>query len=543
VEAFVVRSGRVSLIVRRGGLWRRSPLVLLLATALTATVTDFPTLAAAADTPAPTAATAPSVAGPAVAAAPPQAADDQVSAVQKAAASHQPVELLAAATPTSQVFANPDGTWTSNVSAEPVRAFVGGHWQPLDLNLRQDGDRVVPAASAAPVSFSAGGDRAALTAKSGAATYSIEMPAMLPKPILTGDTATYPDVAAGVDLQLRATRTGFEDSLVIKRRDADISNLQLPLRVDGATAKPAANGSTDYVDPHGRTLFGVAAPLLFDATRDANGRPALKPLGHQLVTKAGTTLFELKPDPALLADPATQFPVTLDPSVHVSEINDMWIGSGGMSGSGTAEMRVGYYPGNSQTHRSFIKFNTASLSGKHVLSATLALYQWATASCTAKATRIYGLAGPFSDATTWANQPSTVSTIEAETSSAFGGSSCPANWVRYDVSGLASKWAAGTQANNGMLVRSSVESDTSAWLRFYGADYTDQSHVPSLAVTYNSYSAVPSALTASPQGSAGWTNSLTPTLSATGQDADGGTLRHDFEVYIYGGGSLVTGGW
>ncbi|MFD0479756.1 hypothetical protein ACFQ0B_75140 [Nonomuraea thailandensis] len=42
----------------------------------------------------------------------------------------------------------------------------------------------------------------------------------LPKPTLSGDTATYPEVMPGVDLQVTADVDGFSHLLVVKSRAA-----------------------------------------------------------------------------------------------------------------------------------------------------------------------------------------------------------------------------------------------------------------------------------------------------------------------------------
>ena len=63
----------------------------------------------------------------------------------------------------------------------------------------------------------------------------------LPEPVLTGSSATYPDVRPGTDLVVKATRAGFEEFVVAKDRAAlDAALAGRPAEV-GHGAEPAAD--------------------------------------------------------------------------------------------------------------------------------------------------------------------------------------------------------------------------------------------------------------------------------------------------------------
>jgi len=115
-------------------------------------------------------------------------------------------------------------------------------------------------------------------------------------------------------------------------------------------------------------------------------------------------------------------------------------------------------------------------------------------------------------------------------------------------SGLAQAWAAGTVANHGVLLRQGTESDTAAWWRFYGMDWTDPTHLPSLAVTYNHPPATPTGpATAPPAACATGTgrpllNTTTPQLAATVADPDGGLVQAKFTITPVGGSTPVASG-
>jgi hypothetical protein len=95
---------------------------------------------------------------------------------------------------TGQVFANPDGTFTAEENAVPVRAKrADGSWAPIDLTLRANPDgSVSPTVTAVPLTLSGGGtaDLATVSLSLTQERFTLGWPAALPKPTLSGDTAT-----------------------------------------------------------------------------------------------------------------------------------------------------------------------------------------------------------------------------------------------------------------------------------------------------------------------------------------------------------------
>lgn len=85
---------------------------------------------------------------------------DSISAQVTARASGKRVEDLSQGDAFTQVFANADGSWTSETASEPVRAQDDeGEWAPIDLTLVKVGGRLVPKNAPGEVSLSAGGDK------------------------------------------------------------------------------------------------------------------------------------------------------------------------------------------------------------------------------------------------------------------------------------------------------------------------------------------------------------------------------------------------
>ena len=479
-------------------------------------------------------------------------AADPASAQAAAKSSGHRVEISSRRDADEQTFANADGTFTTETTAEPVRAQkADGSWAPIDTGLVKDGKGVHPGLALGSVAFSPGGATAPLASLSdGSGSLQVSWPGVLPAPTLAGDTATYASVQPNTDLIVRATRRGYEDSVVLRTAPTlSQQSFRFGLKTSGWVASANDRGMVTLTSAAGAKAAVMAPSRMFDAHRDPlSGEPdRFGAVTTQLVTaKDGSQQLVLTPDPKFLADPTTTYPVAIDPDVHLGEANDMWVASNSTGGSGSSELRVGYYSGNAATHRSFVKFSQAPISAKHVISATLSLYQWYTPTgCTAKNSRIYALSAGFDDSTTWTTQPGAGPTLYAQSNAVYGATGCTSWWNTYDVTSLAAGWAGGTIANYGLLVRSGTESDTSAWWRFYGQ--TNGTNVPTLAVSYNSYptvgvrSTVPSTPCATGSGRP-FENNVRPRLNGIFSDADGGTVKGSFEVWPQGGSSAFNSG-
>lgn len=109
-------------------------------------------------------------------------------AAGQAASSGERVEIESFTDETTQVFAEPDGSFTMESSPVPQRVRSGGGWAPVDTDLVAVGDGTVrPEASAAEVAFSGGGDGAPM-ARVGIGSNAVELdwPEPLPEPDLEG---------------------------------------------------------------------------------------------------------------------------------------------------------------------------------------------------------------------------------------------------------------------------------------------------------------------------------------------------------------------
>ncbi|MFC9295498.1 ricin-type beta-trefoil lectin domain protein [Streptomyces sp. NPDC057011] len=193
----------------------------------------------------------------------------------QAKSSGKPVLIDHLTTASSQTFATPDGTLTTETALEPERVKnASGLWQKVDATLRVEADgTVAPAAVPSPLSFSGGGTGAMATMTTAdGMKLALKAPFPLPKPALNGDSALYSSVLPGVDLELTATRAGgWRQVLIVRTAEAAASpalkKLRFPVEANGLTVSADDAGNLKAADAQGNARFTAPTPLMWDSTR------------------------------------------------------------------------------------------------------------------------------------------------------------------------------------------------------------------------------------------------------------------------------------
>jgi RHS repeat-associated protein len=467
---------------------------------------------------------------------------DLVSAQLLARRSGHRVEVTGLRTETTMTWANPDGTLTSDIASAPVRVKTPSGWQDIDPTLVADQTGVHPKVARAKVQFSPGGSGDAANLTVGSRSVGFGWTGSLPAPALNGAVATYRDVAAGADLELQALPAGYAERLVLRTRPATAPVFRFPLRLTGLTAAVASSGRITLTDASGKLVAQADPARMWGAERDPNADEPTR-VGSVAVRITGSPpdqVLEVAPDPAFLADPQVTYPVTIDPSPNLAATADTFIDSGfpDSSYSSDPELKSGTYNSGTNKLRTLMKFDSSPISGTHVLSATLKLYETWSWSCTARQVNIYRATSDWPLSVTWNTRPSTNGFLQASANVAKGhDSGCPAGWVNFDLQGLAQAWADGSVPNYGFYVQAASETDNYGWKKFSSHS---GSNPPVLTVTYNSYPATPG-VSMSP-GNGAFVATTTPTLKANFKDPDGGKGHVDFEVYNNATGALVASG-
>lgn len=466
----------------------------------------------------------------------PQERPDAVSAMVTARSSGKRVEDLSQRDELTRVFANPDGTWSSETASEPERVQdEDGVWHDIDTTLVPRDGGVAPAHAATDLVFSGGGDHVFATMTTKGQKVDWRWPTALPKPTLDGATATYADVLPNADLVVTADGSGFTHSVLLHEAPSRPVRFTIPVVTRGAGLTKNAQGGLEIRSKAGKTVVSSPRPLMWDASESAGGvSEHVAPVDLSVGKSAnGTPTFTLAPDEEFLSDPETVYPVTVDPSFTTYTNGDAWLENPNYTTGQTSspELRVGTYDGGTHVARAFMHFDTTKWNGKHVTSAKLVLRNYYSGSCTGGVIQARRIQESWNGNTmTWANKPSGGTGFMAEYSPAHGyNSSCGADDAIWTITGMVQDWADGNFTNNGIMLRAENESSIYTWRRYRSANYGTQSLRPHINVTYNSYPGKAGTPSVTP-GNSGYTTSTTPTLKATVSDPDGGTVKGKFEV-------------
>ncbi|MFD3354742.1 DNRLRE domain-containing protein [Streptomyces fradiae] len=486
----------------------------------------------------------------------PDAADDIASAKVAAKLYGKRVEALSERTETSTTWVNKDGTLTTELAAGPVRFERDGEWTDVDVTLRQAGGAV--AAKAHPHGLRLGGKGGALprslagarsaaprdlvTLGEGDEQITLQWKGGLPAPALDGTRATYRDALPGADVIVEATRTGFEQYVRINRRPAEGYSYTLPLKAKGLTAKPQADGSVLFTDRKNTRRAVMPAPVMWDATVDpVSGEHTRQvPVAMKVEQQGSTVNLVVTPDAKYLADPATRYPVTVDPSTSaLGNVFDTYVQEGETTDKSTGtELWLGNPgttnpDGSSRYARSFLTWDTTPVRDALVSGAKLSLYNTHSGNtdCTGASWTVWETGAP-STSTRWGTQPAWVQQYASSTETK-GRDNCGGDgWINADVTSLVQKWASAKNTRSHMGLRAPSAS-TTQWKQVRSGNAA--SNPPKLVVNYNFRPKTGTKQEAGPPffsySGTYVANTLTPTLRDTFTDADGDKVNGTFQIF------------
>ncbi|NKY97053.1 LamG-like jellyroll fold domain-containing protein [Nocardiopsis alborubida] len=467
---------------------------------------------------------------------------DQEALVQ-AQETGEPVEITAATTETTRHLANPDGSFTMEQSAFPVRVRAQDGWTPVDTDLTVDSDgRLRPKAVSADIAFSGGGDQALASIGIGSNSVDLGWHEDLPAPAVDGPQATYADVLPDVDLVLTAGVDGFGQVLVVHTPEAarheDLAELEMALATTGVTMHLAENGTLEALGDLGQeSVFTAVAPAMWDSAgaEETGEDPTLMaPMGARtelLGVDLTTDSIRLVPDAAMLDDAETAYPVYIDPSLAVSRVGRTYVNANYPSQSywnysTSHDPGVGYEPSDGSTKRAFWRFSVDSRTRNaditrvtfrprvtHAYGCTNAQIQlWRTDSITSS--------------TTWSRQNTSAfwnTRLDTRTINA-GRSNCPGGTsptVEFDATDgyVHSRDAGHTTTTLGLRGNESKSSSNWDWRRFDAN--------PTLQVDYNNPPEIPTKISDSHGGTCSTDpdnprliNETRPTFTAYVRDRD-----------------------
>jgi hypothetical protein len=415
---------------------------------------------------------------------------DAVAARLTAEAQGRRIEVVGARTENTTLWANPDGTMSVESFAGPIRFRENGHWVPVDVSLVKNPDGSVRAKShprglkLAGRTGAAGGDL--VTLGSGEQAVSLGWKDALPEPVLDGAKATYTNVLPATDLVVEATRTGFEQYLVVKDRAAAerAASFTLPVRSKGMKAAQQADKSVNLTDAKtGQAVGKLPTPFMWDASQDRTGRRGAHraPVGLEVDQRGEGFDLKVTADRGFLTAAETAYPVTIDPAVYFGTNFDTFVRNGDADDfSGNIGLNVGREWQRTEA-RSFINFpRNGSVTGQDVLNAELNLYSVWSDSCEPRSWEIWDT-GTASAATRWSTQPAWRSKVASSTQT-YGHTDCGVRWLSEDITPLVQQWSKTNREVDTVGLRATDETDYKSFKIFASADAP--ANPPSILVTY-----------------------------------------------------------
>ncbi|MFI6299915.1 LamG-like jellyroll fold domain-containing protein [Nonomuraea sp. NPDC050790] len=512
----------------------------------------------------------------------------EAEALATAAATGRLVEVLSERGETREVYATPDGSFTSKEHFQPVRVFKDGGWVPLDTTLRklQDGS-IVPGAVPTALKLSGGGSGPLVTINRAGRPMTLTWPTALPTPWLDGDTAVYPRVLPDVDLRVRAEPEGFSHVLVVKTaqaaKDPRLATIKLGLSAPGLTVREAGDGTQEAVDEAtGAVVYEAPVPIMWDSTPppatmralaadlpesdepDGNvgaDASATQPGDTSKIAAVATTVangeMTLTPDASLLTGADTTYPVYIDPmwdtpraSARLMVSSAGWAKYNFTKNEGMGRCPRDYPPSGRYCNgwyekRLFYRVPTARFAHKQIISAEFHAKETFATSCRKRIVDIH-LATAFGPGSTWnSTKDNWGRRLDSRNVAKGWSSGCPGGDVLFNVTSAVQEAARKGWSNTTFGLRARDGDDQLAWKRFDRDAY--------VRVHYNSPPPQPkmSQLSSSPggpcrgPGSPATFNRL-PTLFAKNltdpdnKGVEGEKLKAQFQVKWYVGGVLKT---
>jgi hypothetical protein len=449
------------------------------------------------------------------------------------------VKIASRTTESSEVFANPDGTAKLATTLQPARVRRDNGWVPVDHTLHKKPSGVIaPAVTNVDLRLAgAGSGKQFVVLGRDGHEVGLDWTGPLPEPVLDHDAATYREVLPGVDLVVRVSTNGFNQLLVVKTPEAaknpDLRKITFGSHTKGVRVTKANDG-LEARDISGKLVFTGDASQMWDSSGNA----------RQTTMDVSVTddKIVIVPDQKFLTDPATRYPVSIDPSYywpygrknHHVVVQSHPYGETRNYDRVTPPMndlKAGLVPDeNGLVSRSFVEMNIDGLGGKVIHNATLRLRAVHSHSCNGDFTDVYHTTG-INTETRWNAQPWFPQHPHDGTRRTNHAQFCPSDgiadvWVTSAVQHEASK----PEKTVTFGIRAKYEDRINDWRRF---DLN-----PTLEVMYNSkpndpteYAMEGGLLPCTAGDKRAYVFTTTPRLRVRVTDPDGGLVTAHFVVH------------
>lgn len=473
--------------------------------------------------------------------------NEESAALDEAKRTGSPVEVASLTTPTEQVVAMPDGTFSKTIDTSPVRMEQNGQWKDIstDLVVRSENGQAAlePEMTPTDVQFGAGGNPHVATIKDDKGNQIVESWPFgdLPTPVIDKNTATYRNVLPGVDFIQTAHVDGLSQVLKIytpeAARDPRVKEMRLYLDSNNLKIKEDGSGGLKAeASDSGDSVLRAAQGQWWDSTySDASaaepGGPGItRPFSINLTGSEDSKSQSFGMEDIFRTENLV-YPVYVDPDWNAGRVSFLYVDSGYASASywngryTDGAMKVGYlqpaWAADNRPHvtRSFWQFDTRPINNKVIFAAQFKVTaKWAP-SCEARPVSAY-VTGGIVDGTSWNAQPGQLRKLDTR-SFAKGKPGCEGqgavafNMARAkDWLASSPQWTVGLYADN--------ESDPLGWKQFYNeASVTISYGTPPRQPVLNSISNCAFACLGQGVNEPPLTRDAQPTFSLSASDPDG----------------------
>jgi RHS repeat-associated protein len=397
----------------------------------------------------------------------------------------------------TEVYHNPDNTDTARISQDRVQFQRPDHsWTPIDNTLKPTGSgRWTKTADSQQIELAGQATDPTLSSIAPDAAHQVSFglaDAAPAKAQIAGDTAMYPNVSAGVDLQEQATGSGLKENLVLHSAAAPV-NWVFPFTAKGLSASTTPGGDVVFTDASGAVQVRIPHGSMTDSAIDPRSNQGASSNGvtYQLVTYHGGPALQVKLDAGWLHDPARRFPVMVDPTSLTTTASTYvgWV-NGDSNHAGSPLLDVGSYDNGIDSAEADLRFdNFASTFGNDFIRGTwLSVYDAWDTSCTPEQVAVTPITVPWDVNTINSRQGYLqdglpIGAKSFATSPHCLGSAGSANWTTIGLNPSTFDQWAHSAPNYGLKLSAETNSDTT-WKQL-ASDHS--ANAPYLSVDFSPY--------------------------------------------------------
>ncbi|HEY0829354.1 MAG TPA: hypothetical protein VGE40_14740, partial [Bacilli bacterium] len=274
------------------------------------------------------------------------------------------LELTSKRTKYSTRYLNPDGSFTEEIFNEPMFYMdsMDKKWKKINNDLKPSATKPGKHENSANdftalFKEEAGSGDLVTVEKDGKSISLVPDKANQTKGTVKGNEITYPGLFSNTDVRYRLLGSGVKEDLILHRYSNE-NTFTFELKLNGLKPLIENDGTISFSDTNGNKLWFFEKPYMTDAVEKYSDKVELT-----LRKENGKTYVDVVADQAFLQDPATQYPVTIDPTINNWDVQrDNFVASSFPTSifSSNTYMHTGYNSYFGST-RSLVKFYLPSL--------------------------------------------------------------------------------------------------------------------------------------------------------------------------------------